>query len=186
MQFHDFDNAYVERLRDADPETERHFIEYFTPLLRLRLRRRADSPQRIDDIRQETFLRTFRAIRSGGLRQPSGLGAFVLRMGDNVAYEMNRRESRVQPIPEGAPEAPESRPGAEADLITEERKDMVRDVLKGLKQQDRSLLRAIFFDERDKDEVCRELGVDRDYLRVLLHRAKGQFKREFLRRAAAG
>jgi RNA polymerase sigma-70 factor (ECF subfamily) len=30
----------------------------------------------------------------------------------------------------------------------------------------------IFIEERDKDDVCRELGIDRDYLRVLLHRAK--------------
>jgi RNA polymerase sigma-70 factor (ECF subfamily) len=38
------------------------------------------------------------------------------------------------------------------------------------------LLREIFLDERDKDEVCRDFGVDRDYLRVLLHRAKQSFK----------
>jgi RNA polymerase sigma-70 factor (ECF subfamily) len=43
-------------------------------------------------------------------------------------------------------------------------------------------LKAVFFDERDRDEVCREFGVDRDYLRVLLHRAKQEFKAEYLRR----
>jgi RNA polymerase sigma-70 factor (ECF subfamily) len=37
-------------------------------------------------------------------------------------------------------------------------------------------LRAVFLDERDKDEICTELGVDRDYLRVLLHRAKASFR----------
>jgi RNA polymerase sigma-70 factor (ECF subfamily) len=34
----------------------------------------------------------------------------------------------------------------------------------------------MFLDELDKDQVCREFGVDRDYLRVLLHRAKMQFR----------
>ncbi|HEX8881821.1 MAG TPA: hypothetical protein VF749_17385, partial [Candidatus Acidoferrum sp.] len=42
--------------------------------------------------------------------------------------------------------------------------------------RDRELLRAVFFEERDKDAVCREIGVDRNYLRVLVHRAKDKFK----------
>ena len=37
-------------------------------------------------------------------------------------------------------------------------------------------LKAIFFEEKEKDEVCREFGVDRGYLRVLLHRAKQSFR----------
>ncbi len=44
------------------------------------------------------------------------------------------------------------------------------------------LLKAVFLDERDRDEVCREFGVDRDYLRVLLHRAKQEFKTEYVKR----
>jgi RNA polymerase sigma-70 factor (ECF subfamily) len=43
-------------------------------------------------------------------------------------------------------------------------------------RRDRDLLRAIFFEEKDKDSVCREMGVDREYLRVLVHRAKDKFK----------
>jgi len=47
------------------------------------------------------------------------------------------------------------------------------------------LLRAIFLEEQDKDAVCRDFGVDRDYLRVLLHRAKLSFKSLYLRNLAA-
>jgi RNA polymerase sigma-70 factor (ECF subfamily) len=48
--------------------------------------------------------------------------------------------------------------------------------------RDRSLLKAVFLDERDRDEVCHEFGVEREYLRVLLHRAKQEFKVEFVKR----
>jgi RNA polymerase sigma-70 factor (ECF subfamily) len=41
----------------------------------------------------------------------------------------------------------------------------------------------VFLEERDKNEVCRELGVDREYLRVLLHRAKQAFKAMYLKNA---
>jgi hypothetical protein len=34
----------------------------------------------------------------------------------------------------------------------------------------------IFFEERDKGEVCEAYGVDREYLRVLLHRAVGRVR----------
>jgi len=57
-----------------------------------------------------------------------------------------------------------------------------REILLDLPQRDRSLLKAVFLDERDRDEVCREFAVDRDYLRVLLHRAKQEFKTEYIKR----
>ena len=37
------------------------------------------------------------------------------------------------------------------------------------------LLQARFFEDRDNDEVCGDFGVDRDYLRVLIHRAIHKF-----------
>jgi len=39
-------------------------------------------------------------------------------------------------------------------------------------KKDRELLRAIFLEEKKKTRCARSLGVDREYLRVLVHRAK--------------
>jgi RNA polymerase sigma-70 factor (ECF subfamily) len=50
-----------------------------------------------------------------------------------------------------------------------------------MSERDRRLLREVFLEERDKDEVCRDFGVDREYLRVLLHRAKQAFKSLYLK-----
>jgi RNA polymerase sigma-70 factor (ECF subfamily) len=52
--------------------------------------------------------------------------------------------------------------------------------------RDRDLLKAVFLDEKERDEVCREFGVDREYLRVLLFRAKQEFKTEYLKRVGGG
>lgn len=54
--------------------------------------------------------------------------------------------------------------------------DRVRTILSGLPARDRDLLKAVLLEEKDQDAVCREFGVDRDYLRVLLHRAKEKLK----------
>jgi RNA polymerase sigma-70 factor (ECF subfamily) len=61
-------------------------------------------------------------------------------------------------------------------------KRKVREILLRLAPRDRSLLKAIFLEERDRDEVCRQFGVEREYLRVLLHRAKQEFKVEYVKR----
>ena len=52
----------------------------------------------------------------------------------------------------------------------------VRKILSRLPARDHELLRAFLGEEKDKDKVCRDIGVDCNYLRVLLHRAKDKFK----------
>jgi RNA polymerase sigma-70 factor (ECF subfamily) len=61
----------------------------------------------------------------------------------------------------------------------------VQRVLAKLPAKDQKILRAVFFEQRDKNEVCMELGVSREYLRVLLHRAKQQFMAEYMQLDAA-
>ena len=54
--------------------------------------------------------------------------------------------------------------------------ERVRAALVALAPKERDLLNWLFFEGRDKDQICRDLEVDRDYLRVLLHRAKNHFR----------
>jgi RNA polymerase sigma-70 factor, ECF subfamily len=49
-------------------------------------------------------------------------------------------------------------------------------VLDDLPAKDRRLLEEVFLEERDKDQVCRDFKVDREYLRVLLFRARKRFR----------
>jgi RNA polymerase sigma-70 factor (ECF subfamily) len=66
-------------------------------------------------------------------------------------------------------------------LVSAERQAHVRAALDQLPERDRRLLRQVFFDENDKDTVCKDFGVDRQYLRVLLHRAKARFREVYER-----
>jgi RNA polymerase sigma-70 factor (ECF subfamily) len=184
LQFQTFDADYVHSLCAGDPATQAHFVGYFSELLRIKLRSRLQSPQAIEDLRQETFARVFAVLRKdGGLRQPERLGAFVNSVCKYVLSEHYRSSGRsVSLDEEGQPELPA--PGADVlDIVSARQiKDKVREILLDMPPRDRSLLKAVFLDERDRDEVCREFSVDRDYLRVLLHRAKQEFKAEYVRR----
>ncbi len=64
----------------------------------------------------------------------------------------------------------------EGMMDSKQSSERVRKILSALPARDRELLKAVFLEEEDKDAVCRDIGVDRDYLRVLLHRAKEKFR----------
>ena len=186
MQFDTFDEAYIKRLCSGDFRTESHFVHYFTELLQLKLRSRVNSPQAIEDLRQETFVRVFVTLRREGLREPERLGAFVNSVCKNVLLEHYRSSSRENPVEEedGA-NIPDPALDVVGILTHKEMQQKVRQVLDELSERDRRLLREIFLEERDKDAVCREFGVDRDYLRVLLYRAKQAFKAVYLKNSPA-
>jgi RNA polymerase sigma-70 factor (ECF subfamily) len=174
---HAFDGPYLDRLRSGDGETVRHFVAYFSELIRIKLRVRSWSRGLVEDVRQETFLRVFRALaHPGGIRDPERLGAFVNSVCGNVAMEVLRAQRRHGVPAQEPPDARDRTPDPEVSLLSRERQELVRRVVDDLPRRDRSVLRAVFLDEREKDEVCAQLGVCRDYLRVLLHRAKAAFR----------
>jgi RNA polymerase sigma-70 factor, ECF subfamily len=177
VDFFAFDKAYVERLRNGDPSTEHHFVTYFEQLLRIKLRARILPSDKVEDLRQETFIRVIAAVRrEGGVRQPERFGAFVNSICNNVLLEHYRSSGKNQPMDDTHLEIPDKLLDLNGMLVTKETSERVRQILKGMPQRDRDLLRAIFFEEKDKDVVCKEFKVDRDYLRVLLYRAKDKFK----------
>jgi RNA polymerase sigma-70 factor, ECF subfamily len=187
VNFVTFDASYVSKLRAGDAPTEQHFIAYFSELILLKLHSRLRRPDQIDDVTQETFSRALSLIRSeGGLRHAERLGPLVNSICNNVLMEQYRRSSRVEALEDAAADRlVETRPDALSRVMSDDTRELVRHVLNGLKERDRRLLRAVFFEERDKDEVCRELRVDREYLRVLLHRAKGSFRTMYSERIDA-
>lgn len=178
----EFDRAYLDRLAAGDPDTERHFTRYFGDLLSIKLRSRLRSPAQVDDAKQETFLRVMKALRQpGGIQSPGGFGSFVNSVCNNVLFEMYRAHSRTLPLEEDVGAAlPDPGVDAETAAGLDEDRALVRSVMESLPEKERQLLQWLFFEECDKDEVCRRLDIDRNYLRVLLHRAKHRFRAEFV------
>lgn len=180
LEFFTFDKEYVDRLRDGDRSTEHHFVTYFEQLLRIKLRSRTLASDRVEDLRQETFIRVIAAVRrEGGVRQPERFGAFVNSICNNVLLEYYRSSTKNEQMDDVHLDIPDKVLDLDGMLITKQSSQLVRQILGEMPQRDRDLLWAIYFQEKDKDEVCREFGVDRDYLRVLLHRAKDKFRASY-------
>jgi RNA polymerase sigma-70 factor (ECF subfamily) len=185
LQFIAFDAAYLERLQRGDVATERHFAAYFGELIRIKLRSRLRSKETIEDVRQETFVRVFALIRAkDGIRQPERLGALVNSVCNHVLLETYRSNKRVTSSLDDEPDrefvADEISSLGQIEIDETER--VVRKILGEMPERERRLLQAVLLEERDKDEVCAELGLSREYLRVLVHRAKQSFKSFYLKR----
>ncbi len=182
LQFQSFDELYVSRLRSGDFRTQEHFSTYFSVLIKIKLGSRLKSPETIEDVRQETFARFFAALNDGKILQPDRLGSFVNSICNNVLLEHYRSAARNTSM-DDEDEQKFPAPGFDLldTLVSKETEKKVREILEKLPERDRRLLREVFLEERDKDEVCRDFGIDREYLRVLLHRAKQAFKSSYLK-----
>ena len=182
MNLFKFDKDYVDRLRDGEPETEAHFVSYFGQILGIMLRARRLPPERVDDVRQEALTRVIAILRrDGGVREPDRFGAFVSSICKNVLRESARDWAKNQSLQENQLDVPDKIVDLERSLISKETKKKVREILNEMNPRDRELLRAIFLEEKDKDEICTQFGADREYLRVLLYRAKERFRSCFLK-----
>jgi RNA polymerase sigma-70 factor (ECF subfamily) len=189
LQFFAFDAAYLERLRFGDARTEEHFVSYFGELIQLKLRSRLSSREAIEDVRQETFVRVLVLVRSpNGLREPDRLGAFVNSVCNHVLLEHYRSKNKTESFLDSDAEATlvNHDPSALSLLETKDAQRIVHQILKELTDRDRRLLQSVLLEERDKDEVCNEFGITRDYLRVLVHRAKQSFKSFYISRLGDG
>jgi len=183
LQFHSFDEAYVERLRAGDFRTQEHFGAYFSALIQVKLRSRLPSREGFLTHILEGFSRFYVALRDGRIVHPERLGSFVNSICNNVLLEHYRAIARTSSLDDDDEQKELSADAFDllGSLVAKETERKVRAILEQLSERDRRLLREVFLEERDKDEVCRDFGVDREYLRVLLHRAKQAFKSLYLK-----
>jgi RNA polymerase sigma-70 factor, ECF subfamily len=184
LELYNFDAAYVLRLRAGDSGTLNHFTGYFGPLIDAMLRTRLKCREDMEDVRQETFTQFLIALQHDRILYPERLGGYVVKICKNILCKKYREQHRedelnMVPLDDTHVEIPSPSESALQRLTAQEAKELVNKVLEELGHKDQKVLRAVIFDERDKDDVCREFGVTRVYLRVLLHRAIHSFKDKF-------
>lgn len=172
-----FDETYLDALKERDAGAQNLLVSTFTRPVLNKLRARLRSPELVQDAFQETFLRVLTYFGSGKtLDKPGSLAGFVHATCQNVALELLRAHTRHDQFPENFSEPKAAGLDPERQMVSEERKATVQRLLNELTQKERQLLKRVFLDEEDKDTVCRELKVDRGYLRVLLYRARQSFR----------
>jgi RNA polymerase sigma-70 factor (ECF subfamily) len=125
-------------------------------------------------------MRVLVILREGrGVKRPERFGAFVNGVCNNVVRELCRLDVRDEPWSENMDDPADPTVDLDANLVNADAKREIEQVFAVLSEKDRRILQAIYLDETDKDEVCQQFQVDPGYLRVLLHRAKVQFRKVY-------
>jgi RNA polymerase sigma-70 factor (ECF subfamily) len=143
---------------------------------RLRLKVRYDmgfySPD-VDDIVQESLSRLLTAVREQKIHNPGAAGAFLNGICRNVISEYRRRSMRDEPMPEVIPE-PSANGIGDADLF--ELRQAIAHGMEQLSDRDRRILRSFYLEEKSKEDILEQTGMNDENFRVVLCRAKERFR----------
>jgi RNA polymerase sigma-70 factor, ECF subfamily len=172
-----FDSRYIERLGAGAADVEEHFTDYFGGLLNAVLRNRLRCPDLINDVRQETITRVLTCVQLGQVHQPERFGSFVLGVCRRVLFEYLRRQMRNFNAQSEHEELVDGGVNPHEEAAINERRQWVLRLLKLLPSKDQRVLEMVYLDGMSRSEVCVRLGISRDCLCVVLHRAKSRFRK---------
>ena len=136
-------------------------------------------PERAHDIRQKTLLQVLIDLHRGGsIESPDRFAPYVIGVFRNKVREEIRDRIKHPQAPEFEPIGESS--SAEDEFVTARNKERTAAVLNEMTERDRQVIQLVFLEEAEREEVCQRLGVDRDSLRVRLHRAARRFRESYL------
>jgi RNA polymerase sigma-70 factor (ECF subfamily) len=135
----------------------------------------------VDDLVQETLTRFVRAGQQGQIRNNAEeFGPFVNGVCRNVILEYRRRIRR-EPLAD--PEIPIRDTGVRPDAEIFEMRQAIDHGLSELAERDRTVLRLLYLEGKEKEDICRDLGMTDAQFRVVLFRAKERFRRAYPRKS---
>jgi RNA polymerase sigma-70 factor (ECF subfamily) len=162
-------------LSSADPDLlASELSERFRDRIRFFAARRLRDRDAAEDVAQEVLRRTLEALRAGRVENRDALPAFLFQTARHVCMQWGRSAgrrdrafSRIQS------EASETDPGEDTltGLITQERREKVREAFTHLAAGDREVLNLSYVEALGADEIARRLSSTPGAVRVRRHRA---------------
>ena len=130
----------------------------------------------VDDLVQESLARFLRAEQRHQIRNTDEFGAFLNGVCRNVILEYRRRVRR-EPILDQDATIPDVGVRPESEVF--EMRDAIDNGLAGLVERDRMILRSLYLEGKDKEDICKEWNMTDAQFRVVLFRAKERFRRVY-------
>jgi RNA polymerase sigma factor (sigma-70 family) len=148
------------------------------------LRARGIDSHTIEDVRQETFIRVWLAVRDGKIANPAGFGAFVHSVCRNILRENRRTAARNEHEPIQLIDVPEETRGSGELLERQELALLVQEALSLLSQRERELLLAYYSLDNhalvEREALAKRENMPLPHLRVLVNRALKKVAKSFL------
>lgn len=167
-------------IHDGSPAAESEMVERYSRGLRYLLARRLGDDELARDSLQETFCIAIEKLRATRLENPERLAGYLRGIAVRVALNAGRRRNR-EPLRmenEAIAGIPDAGPRQFDNISRDQTSAAVMQLLDAMPvARDRELLIRFYVYDQDKDEICRELGLDSLHFNRVLYRAKGRFRK---------
>jgi RNA polymerase sigma-70 factor (ECF subfamily) len=176
-------SALVRRIQAGEARAEAELVERYHGGLLFLLRRWTRDSETAEDLCQETLRLAIEKIRSGEVREPDHLAAFLRSLAKNQSIQLYRRTGeRVELREEIGPscELQDAQPSALSQLLQNEKARLARQVLQDLgSERDRQVLLRYYLAEEKAEAICHDLGLTSEHFYRVLHRARKRYRRLF-------
>jgi RNA polymerase sigma-70 factor, ECF subfamily len=168
------DSQLVALIRQNDQSAEAALYEKYSSRIYFLALGELHSREDAEDVRAETFLRVYQALRLDKLRNPEALSSFIVGIALNIVREFTRASSRSQPLTEQEFELADER-SLEAAFLDEDVERSMKEAAQSLKPRERDFLRMYYYEELPKEEIARALDIKEERLRLIKSRALKKF-----------
>lgn len=166
----------VKRISLGDQAAEREFVQLYIKGIRTLVRRysRPGDPI-VEDLTQDVLANVLVRLRDGALRDSSALPSYVhSAVMRTTSAEYRRRRAQD---PEVALEQIAAEETPMKQVSNNQMKHILLELLSELPvQRDREILKRFYLDEQDKEDVCRQLGIDAEHFHRVVFRARGRLR----------
>ena len=167
----------------GDRNAEAALYARYHPQTLFILERRIGDPELAQDLCQEAMCIALERLRQQPLNEPDKLAAFLHSTALNLYIAETRKAERRKTFidPAVLEELADGSQNQYRTLLRQRSADAVRRLLAALENsRDRTLLYQYYIQEKDKAQVCADLGLTQRHFDRVLFRAKQRFK-ELLR-----
>lgn len=175
------EREWIHRAKQGDDDAFARLVEvYQVPVYNL-CYRMLGNPMEAEDAAQETFLRAYR-----GLSRYDPERRFVTWLLSIASHHcidrLRRRRYPIQSFDELLPrqQRADDKPGPEVALMAKEERDVVREMLGRLGDQDRAALILRYWYDLSYEEIAQSLSTSVSAIKSRLHRARRQLAEQWM------
>jgi RNA polymerase sigma factor (sigma-70 family) len=170
--------AVVDRIRSGDNGALEELYAIFARGIRYFLMRNLGSED-LDDRVHDCFVVVAEAIRKGDLRDPARLMGYVRtvvkrHVASAIETAVDRRRTRAE-YDESLFLLGDWQENPEQSIMSRERTEIARKVLRAISRRDREILSRFYVEEQSQTQICEEMGLSPTQFRLLKSRAKKRF-----------
>jgi RNA polymerase sigma-70 factor, ECF subfamily len=144
------------------------------------LRRELRDKRLVEDLCNEAFRIVLERLREQPLEDPGKLAPYLAQTARFLArtdYRVTRRRRTFTGLQEVIEEFGDPDADPTAATQTDERAKAVRKLLEEIPHsRDREILVRVYLRDQDKEEICRELGIEETHYRRVIFRARERFR----------